>query len=567
MFLENLREMLQPLTGEPGGTYELTEEDVDGQVYRVFKNVPPNLAGVYKSAAEQFPDKVFLVYGDERLTFSETYSRTCALAHELMHTWGVEKGDRIALSMRNYPEWALTYMAVTSIGAVIVPMNAWWTAPEMKYGLEDSGASLAVMDTQRHQQLLSLADDISLPTLVARPEAPLQGATDIADVIAAGAGKPMPVVAVSGDDDASIMYTSGTTGFPKGALASQRSIVQSIYTLEFSLAAARTLTPDVFTEFEQYEPCILLTVPLFHVTGSMAIFLCSFPIGRRIVMMRKWDAGDALRLIEEEQVTFFTGVPTMTWEMLRHPEFDRFNTDSLMTIGGGGAPAPPEQARQVNEKFKGNPGLGYGLTETNAMGATNTGALYLDRPQSTGVPAILVDVSIRGDDDSELPPNTPGEICLRGAVVVKGYWGKPEATEKAFRDGWFYTGDIGYVDEDGFLYISDRAKDMVLRGGENVYCAEVEAAIYEFDGVYECTVFGVPDERLGEIVGAAVMPDPGRSLDQDALRAHLLEKIAKFKVPEHIWFIDEQLPRNASGKILKREVRDKYVAELGLKAD
>lgn len=558
MFLDDFRKLLEPLTA-PGGECEITEAVVDGQTLRVFKEVPKNLGDMYVDACEQHAEKMFLVYEDEHYTYAEVYASVSALGHQLVNECGIAVGDRVALSMRNYPEWVYSYMAITSIGAVVVPMNAWWTAREMEYGLEDSGALLLIADQQRLECARETALDI--PIVVARPEGQLQGAVDMQKLLSVGAGKPMPRPEIAPDDNASIMYTSGTTGFPKGALASHRSIIQAVYTMEFALHAAVSLDPEAAEMVARNPPAVMLTVPLFHVTGAVAIFLSGFPTGRKMIMMYRWDAGEALKCIEREKITAFTGVPTMTWEMLQHPDFDKYNTDSLVTIGGGGAPAPAEQVRQVETKFKGRPGIGYGLTETNAMGATNVGALYTSRPTSTGLPAILIDFAVRDEAGKDLPVNTPGEICVRGPVLVKGYWNKPEPTAESFRDGWFYTGDIGYMDEDGFVYISDRAKDMVIRGGENVYCAEVESAVYDFDGVYECAVFGLPDERLGEIVATVIMPNPGVTIDEAVLRAHLQENIAKFKIPEVMVFTTEQLPRNASGKIVKRDLRDRYSAE------
>ena len=563
MFIDDLHQMLEPLTG-PGGECEIAEAEVGKQRLKVFKNAAPTLRDFYQRNCQTFSDDVFLIYQDERYSFAETHANASALASQLVTKYGIQKGDRVAIAMRNYPEWCFLYMAITSIGAVVVPMNAWWVTRELAYGLQDSGAKLLFVDQQRLERVQPLLEKMDIACAAARVADLPAGIANVTDLIAAGAGASMPAVSMEPDDSISIMYTSGTTGFPKGAEASHRSIINAVGCLEFMSAASKLLDPEAAKILAAAPPPgVLLTVPLFHVTGSHAIFLLSFPIGRKIQMMHKWDAATAMQLIERERITYFTGVPTMVWEMMQHPEFDNYDLSSLANIGGGGAPAPAAQVQQVTERFQGQPGMGYGLTETNAMGALNSGAMYVARPTSTGIPVILADIKIVAKDGQALLPNASGEICISGAMLVKGYWNNAEATAESFRDGWFFTGDLGHLDEDGFLYIEDRAKDMILRGGENVYCAEVEAAIYELPNVYECSVFGVPDERLGEEVACVVMPKQGTMIAEAELRQHLLESLAKFKCPAFIRFTDEQLPRNAAGKILKHQLREEAAKNLG----
>lgn len=550
----------------PGQPYELEEVDVRGVRLPTFVNAPMHLGELYEqSLAHAARD--FLVYQDDRLTFADTHARASALAAWLVEEAGIGKGERVAIAMRNYPEWVVAFMAVTATGRIAVPMNAWWTEEEMAYGLTDSGAKWMIVDQERLERIAPRLEEMDLRALVARPSGDLAAhggrAEDLAAALARHAGARMPSVEVHPDEDATIMYTSGTTGFPKGAISTHRAICSAIMCFESSVAIMALRHPELVPADPDAQGAMLLTVPLFHVTGCHAIFLTSFRPGRKMVLMYKWNADEALRLIEAERVTAFTGVPTMTWEMLQSPKFDDYDTSSLATIGGGGAPAPPEQVRQVEKKFAGRPGIGYGLTETNAVGAQNAGDDYIERPRSTGRPPLAVTVEAFADDGTQLPRGELGEIRVFGPVVIRGYWNREEATAETIVDGWLCSGDVGRVDEDGFVYIEDRKKDMVLRGGENVYCAEVEAAIYDLDGVREAIVFGVPDERLGEEVAAVIVLGEDAATTEEAIRAALAPKIAKFKIPAFIRLQTEELPRNASGKFLKRAVRDELVEALG----
>ena len=559
-FAETVRQMLAPLS-EPGKEFELAETDVHGRTVPYFVSVPQTLRELLEKAHGEFSDEVALVFGDYRQTYAELYTNICAAAAMLQSEYGIAHGDRVAICMRNYPEWIYLYLATVSIGAIIVPMNAWWVARELEYGITDSGCKAIFVDEQRAGRLKEIAKfpgDVRVCTVRCK----IQGYDTWEEVFPKFADSALPQVEVSPKDVASIMYTSGTTGFPKGAYASHFSICQGIYAFKYITEATGFLLPQD-DDNPDLQEAILITVPLFHVTGSTAIMLASLPIGRKMILMHKWDPLIALQQIEKEKVTAFTGVPTMTWEMLRHPKFDEFDTSTLKTIGGGGAPAPKTQALEVNERFKGNPGIGYGLTETNAVTAINAGDMYVQRPTSCGMPNRIVDVEIKGENGQVLPAGEMGEVCISSAVLFEGYWNKEEATREAIRDGFFHSGDLGYLDEDGFLYIADRAKDMILRGGENIYCAEVEAAIYEFPGVLEASVYGIPDERLGEVVGTTIVPTEGANISEQELGEFLAERIAKFKMPEFIRVRSDALPTNAAGKFLKRTLRDEHAKELG----
>jgi long-chain acyl-CoA synthetase len=373
-------------------------------------------------------------------------------------------------------------------------------------------------------------------------------------------GAAMPEVEITPDMDATILYTSGTTGHPKGAVSTHRAVLSALMSFGARAIVSRIMEPP--TE-EQADPTsFILVVPLFHVTGLIPVMLSCFSGGFKLVMMYKWNPDRALELIERERITQFVGVPTMSWDLLESPDFATRDTSSLLSVGGGGAPAPPELVRRVDEGFaKGKPGIGYGMTETCAYGPQNAGADYIRKPRSAGRSLPSMQVQVADEDGHELPRGEVGEISFRGPNLIRGYWNKPEATAETIVDGWLRSGDIGRMDEEGFIFVEDRAKDMVLRAGENVYCAEVEAAIYQHSAVYEAAVFGVPHDRLGEEVAAAIHPKPGTKIDVDELQEFLRQHIAPFKIPRIVEIHAEQLPRNAAGKILKRLLRDEWVAK------
>jgi len=544
----------------PGQAFSIVEADVLGQRLKVFEHTPPSLRALFDSMRAR-GDEIFLVYEDERLSFAEVMAKADAIGSLLVERYGVAKGDRVAIGMRNYPEWITSYVAVISIGAIAVSLNAWWTADELFFGLEDSGTKLLLADQERAERAEGAFDLLGIHTVVVRATGPLPpGAARLEDVIVPGAA--MPEVAMGPDDDATILYTSGTTGHPKGAVSTHRAVLSAIMAFGCRATANAVLSPP--TEPAPYPTSFILVVPLFHVTGCVAVMLNAVAAGCKLVLMYKWDPERALELIERERITQFVGVPTMSWDLLESPDFARRDTSSLVAVGGGGAPAPPELVRRVEQGFeKGRPQIGYGMTETNAYGPGNTGDDYLRKPTSSGRCVPVMEVKVAGDDGEALPTGAVGEICFRGPMLIRGYWNRPEATAETIVDGWLRSGDLGRVDEEGFVYVEDRAKDMVIRAGENIYCAEVEAAIYDHPAVYEAAVFGIPHERLGEELVAAVHLKAGASLDAGELQAHVSERLAGFKVPSRVVFADEQLPRGATGKILKRELRDSLVAQAG----
>jgi long-chain acyl-CoA synthetase len=542
----------------PGQPFEVIEETVDGVTNRVFKNAPKSLRDVFAPA--RLDDNVFLVYEDEEWSYKKVMESVDALAYALVHHFGIKKGDRVGVAMRNLPEWIISFAAITSVGAISVSFNAWWTEDEMEYAVNDAGLALLIADTERIARAHTSCNEANVPILGVRLDdlQPLDpGVENWNEVIVHGMA--MPDVEIEPTDDATILYTSGTTGFPKGAVSSHRAVSQAL--MAFSSGAYVNAARRGAEEQTSGLPaCFILIVPLFHVTGCIPVMMSSFMWHFKLVMMYRWEPERALQLIERHKVTNFVGVPTQSWDMLESPNFSKYDTSSLASIGGGGAPAPPKLVARVESSFKaGRPSIGYGMTETNAYGPGNFGDDYVSHPSSTGrTPTIIMDFEIRNDELQSMPVGERGQIWMKSPTLIRGYWQKPEATAETIVDGWLCSGDIGRVDEDGFLYIEDRAKDMVLRAGENVYSAEVEAAIYEHPSVHEAAVFGVPHERLGEEVACVVMLRAGSELTDDELRNHVSTRLAGFKVPTRIAFTSEPLPRNPAGKFLKRELRTKY---------
>lgn len=552
------------LTG-PGAPFEISDAEVLGQKTKIFTNLPGTLRTLFDMLRARPADDVFIVFEDERWTNAEVLASMDQIATVLVERYGVAKGDRVAIDMRNYPEWITAFGAATSIGAVAVSVNAWWTGPEIEFGLLDAGAKVLITDRERVDRIGDRLSALGIRGLVVRAEGELPAGCDhLVDVVTPGA--TMPEATIDPDEDATILFTSGTTGVPKGAVSTNRAVLSGLFsfacrTTVEALRYAPDTPPDPATAPAPIPPCFILTVPLFHVTGCVPVMLGAVATGAKLVMMRKWDALRGLELIQREKVTNFIGVPTMSQDLISHPDFEKYDTSSLKNVGGGGAPMAPELVRKIEGSFAGkaSPQLGYGLTETNGYGPGNTGPDYIAKPSSTGRVVPIMQVKVVNPNDEELPNGEVGEVCLSGPMLIRGYWNRPEATAETIRNGWLHTGDLGYIDDEGFVYVVDRIKDMVLRGGENVYCSEVEAAIFEHPSIHEVAVFGLPHERLGEEVVAAVQPTQGTTLNLDELTAFLSERLAPFKIPSQ-WFVrNEPLPRGATGKILKREIRDRIL--------
>ncbi|MHB1987335.1 MAG: class I adenylate-forming enzyme family protein [Acidimicrobiales bacterium] len=547
----------------PGARFELGTAVVNGTETRVFVNAPATLRDAF-ALAHLRGDAEFLAYEDEHWSFAEVGRQVAGIGALLVERYGVAKGDRVAIAMRNHPEWIFTFAAILSVGAVSVSMNAWWTEDEIDYALEDCGAKVLIADAERAARAARPAARQGVEIISVRvPDnlVPAYGGARLEDLVDLGAS--LPQVDIDSDDDATILYTSGTTGHPKGAVSTHRAVLQSImgFGCRVTAEALRREAAASSSPAVSANPVFILVVPLFHVTGCVAVMLSCYLGGAKLVMMYKWEPERALELIERERVTNFVGVPTQSWDLLECPRFKEHDTSSLLSVGGGGAPAPPELVRRVAANFgNGRPGIGYGMTETNAYGPQNSGEDYLTHPTSTGRGTPILDIEVRNGDGIPVPNGERGEIWFKGPHLIRGYWNNPAATAETIVGGWLRTGDIGRIDGEGYVYVEDRAKDMVLRAGENIYSAEVEAVIYEHPAVYEAAVFGVPHERLGEEVAAVVYPRPGATLTGEELQEHVGARLASFKVPRHVSIVDKALPRNAAGKILKRQLRDEIAA-------
>lgn len=549
-----------------GADFETLPQTVNGVLYDVYKNAPANLRDLYQVCLA-YDDKTFLVYQEQRLSFRQTYERAAALAAAMAKDLGVGKGDRVAIAMRNNPEWILSFMAITALGAVAVPMNAWWTSEELKYGLQDSGARVVVVDQQRLDRIKPFRGELALTLVLAASTPPVSedaNVYDFSDLANRYPEATMPTIDIAADDDVSILYTSGSTGHPKGVVSTHRGIISSLMSWVLLGAAAAAIEDDEAENTAPPEDAVaLLTVPLFHVTGSHSLFLLSIVIGRKLVMMYKWDPQEALALIEREKITYVNGVPTVSQELLDAAEKSDRDLSSLRELYSAGAARPPEHVRRISEGFNLTPGSGYGLTETNAVGAVNMGVTYIQRPASVGIPSPAVtQIKIIDERGASLAVGERGEICIKSPSNARGYWHKPEATAAAFVSGWFHTGDIGFIDENGMLSIVDRIKDIIIRGGENISCSEVEAAIYACPDVAEVAVFSLPDDRLGEIVAAVIYMKAGKKISAEALTELLKQNLASYKIPAFIQFSDTPLARTATDKIFKRQIKEQVLATL-----
>ncbi|MEZ5557662.1 MAG: class I adenylate-forming enzyme family protein [Pseudomonadales bacterium] len=541
----------------PGQPYELQPREINGELLKVFVNAPPSLRALF---ADTLSDQTFIVFEAERRTFAETYAEAAQIAQLLTREYGVTRGDRVAISMRNYPEWITAFMAATSIGAVAVAMNALWQSEEMEYGLRDCGASVLFADQERLDRLAHCSPDLDVPVIAVRPTRANPGVPVLHDLLDRMGAAHMPEVAVAPEDPAIIFYTSGSTGHPKGVLSSHRNVLSALFSWELDARAA-TLVSGVEPPELPYQPATLLAVPLFHATGSHAVYLQSYRAQRKLVSMYKWDPELAAELIERERITSFVAPAAMTGDLVRVAQQTRRDLSSLLTVGGGGAPRAPEQVRQIGASFaKALPNTGWGMTETNAIGTGIGGLDYLERPASSGRCSAVLELKVVDATGTSLPAGARGELLVRGTSLFQGYWNRPEVNAEVFIDGWFRTGDVAYLDDEGYLFIVDRIKDLIIRGGENIGCGQVEAALLMHPQVHEAAVYAVPDERLGEEVGATLYAE--ESLDMEALRRFLGQHLARFEIPRYLRRVATPLPRTASGKILKRQLRDEAVAAL-----
>lgn len=562
----NRAEVLATLTA-PGQPFELIDSTVFGRACRFFKNAPATLRDLYYDNAS---DLEFLVYEDERLTYAEAYSKSAQIAQLLIRQYGITRGDRVAISMRNYPEWVLSFMAVTSIGGIAVAMNSLWRPDEMAYGLLDSGAKVLLADEERLARFAQIENTsghtLDVQTIAIRTSA-YPDSPELSALLAQQAREhgvlAMPEQCPDAEDDATILYTSGSTGHPKGVVSCHKNILAALMSWELDQTCAIAMLPEPPPPPPQ-QAATLLAVPLFHATGSHAVYLASYRHQRKIVSMYKWDAALAAELIEVEKISSVIAPAAMTGDLVQEATRTQRDLGSLAAVGGGGAPRAPDQVRNIDQSFANAlPNTGWGMTETNAIGTGIGGMDYLEHPESSGRCSAVMELSVIDDDGNALAAGERGELLIRGAGVFRGYWNRPDANEETFLPGgWMRTGDVAYLDDEGYLYIVDRIKDLVIRGGENIGCGEVEAALLEHPLVQEASVYAVPDERLGEEVGTTLYVSS--DITEDELSGFLQARLAKFKVPRYVYQQQAPLPRTASGKILKRDLREEACQRLGL---
>jgi len=567
----SMREAHALLTA-PGSRLEMEEVNIRGNMTRVWKNLPGTLRDVL-AVSQTYPDRTFVVYENDRVTFDAFGRAVRTLAAEFQKQ-GVTKGDRVALIMRNLPEFPVVFVAAASLGALVVPLNAWWTGPELAYGLADSGSKIVVVDPERLARIaehldecpalekvyVSRYDDEIGDPRVCRLENVLGEANDWATLEA----PELPDVSLQPDDEGAIFYTSGTTGKPKGGLTTHRNMISNTFATAVAQARMFIMAGQPLPDPDPHnnpQKAMLLVIPMFHVTGWDAISIPAMITGGKLVLMRKWDAEQALQLIERERVTNTGGVPTIAWQLIEHPNRHKYDLSSLEGISYGGAPSAPDLVKKIRE-MKVLPGNGYGMTETSATMTSHAGPEYDRYPSSAGPCCPVGSLKIMNlEGTEELPIGETGELWMFGPNVIIGYWNKPEATAQTFVKGWVKSGDLAYINEDGYLFIVDRAKDMLIRGGENIYCIEVENVLYDHHAVMDAALVGIPHRTLGEEPAAVVTLKPGAEATERELRAFVADRLAAFKVPVKVLFTRDVLPRNANGKIMKNELKKLFETE------
>ena len=554
------------LLTQPGSPFEMSEAVIRGVKTRIWKNAPATLREVFLQGRTH-GEKIFLVYEDERASFSAFAKAALAIAEELTKQ-GIKKGDRVAIAMRNLPEWPAAFFGSILAGGIATPLNAWWTGAELEYGLKDSGAKFAIVDAERLERIIEhlpnlpglkriyvsrAADEIAHPMV-----AKLESITGTVNNWHKLPDCPLPDITFEPDDDAMIFYTSGTTGKPKGALGTHRNMCSTIAAVLFSPARnfIRRGEMPVAPDPNGPQRTNLLAIPFFHTTGCHAALGPSLFHGTKIVLMHHWETEPGMQLIERERVTNAGGVPAIAWQLVEHPAREKYDLSSLEAISYGGAPAASELVRRIRAVFpKSVPGTGWGMTETAATFTHHGGEDYENRPDSCGPALPVCDMKVVDENGAELPTGEVGELWAKGPNVLKGYWNNPDETAATFVDGWVKTGDMARIDEEGFCYIVDRKKDMLIRGGENIYCIEVEDVLYQHPAVMDAALVPIAHRTLGEEPGAVVTLKPGTKVSDQELRAFVAERLAAFKVPVKVAFWPDMLPRNANGKILKSELK------------
>ncbi len=564
--LSELYQKVRTQLTAPSAPFETVEEVVRGRPMRVYRNAFRLLPELLASARAH-GDKPFIVYDGETWTFDRFFAEVDALAAQL-RDWGVGPASRVAIAMRNRPEWAVAFAAAASLGAVPAPLNSFGVGEELHDALAMIEPSALVCDVERLERMGGDTHVAGCRVVCVGAEgqggaAPAGRAADYLQIVR-NAAAPQPLPSLDPDDPALILFTSGATSRPKAVLSSQRAVCQALFNIDFIGAYSAMTSPDIIERLmaRGIAPATLTAVPLFHVSGLHAQLLSALRNGRRLVFMPRWDAAKAIGLIREQQVTQFNGAPAMVMQLIAEPGFDDPACGgNLAGLGFGGAGLPQRLIDEVQRRKPDSmSGIGFGLTETNGVGAASSGRLFAYKPRSAGVISPIVEVKVVDPSGVALPAGEAGEIWLRGVTIMDGYLNDPSATAAAMHEGWFRSGDIGYVDEEGFLFVVDRIKDVINRFGEKIAAAEVESCLLQMPDVLEAAVFAVPDETTGEAVAAVVSVREGAALDGAALRAHVGAHLAAYKVPASVQVLSVALPRNAAGKLLKGEVRSAFLA-------
>jgi long-chain acyl-CoA synthetase len=558
-------EVRAQLTG-PGGMFEVVTEDVLGRPTQVYANRMPSLRSVAEVGLLRGDDQTFIVYGDRRYGFGTFVQTANGVGHALRERFGLAKGDRVAVLSQNNPEWCLTFWATVSQGAILVGLNGWWTTDEIEYGLQDSGAKVLVADRRRFERIAGSLDQAPALEHVflidCSPADVGLGDDPRLHEFAELTGSPTADFVdeeIAEDDPAVIFYTSGTTGRPKGAISTHRSMIANLQNTMYNAVAGSMTGGGALPDASAGQNVSLFTSPLFHVSGCHSTLVVGLLAGLKLVMPEgRFTPETALGLIQEHGVTVWATVPTMVWRVCEHPDRHAYDTSSVRSVAFGGSPSADELQRMIHDTFPNvsSTSNAYGLTETSSVATVISGQDALDKPTSVGPPVPTVSVKIVGLTGEELGGGETGEVCITGPILMAGYWNKPEATAEAIdADGWLHTGDIGHLDEEGFLFITDRKKDMIIRGGENIYSVEIEQRLVNHPEIADAAIYGVPHPELGEEVKATVQLEEGSALTEADVKQWVADGLAAFKVPAYVDLTFEKLPRNASGKLLKNVLR------------
>ncbi len=558
-------EVRAQLTG-PGGMFEITTDTVLGRKMEVYVNRMPSLRSVAEVGAMRGDDQTFIVYGDRSYGFTTFVHTANSVAHSLRDRFGLQKGDRVAVLSQNNPEWCLAFWATVSQGAILVGLNGWWTTDEIEYGLQDSGAKVLVADRKRFERIagsLDQAPDLEHVFLVdcSPAEVGLDGDPRLHtfDELTGAPTADFVEEDIAEDDAAVIFYTSGTTGRPKGAISTHRSMIANLQNTMYNAVAGSMAGGAALPDAGAGQNVSLFTSPLFHVSGCHSTLVVGLLAGLKLVMPEgRFTPETALELIQEHGVTVWATVPTMVWRVCEHPDRHDYDTSSVKSVAFGGSPSADELQRMIRDTFPNvsSTANAYGLTETSSVATVISGQDALDKPTSVGPPVPTVRVKIVDPEGEEVATGETGEVCITGPILMAGYWNKPEATAEAIDpEGWLHTGDLGHVDEDGFVYITDRKKDMIIRGGENIYSIEIEQRLVDHPDIADAAIYGVPHPELGEEVKATVQLEEGATLTAAEVKQWVAEGLAAFKVPAYVDLTFDKLPRNASGKLLKNVLR------------